>query len=195
MSVKAIFLDKDGTLIENVPYNIDPKLIRLTPKACEGLKIMQKNGFKIFVFSNQSGLARGYFTLSDLKKAIKTIKNLLVSDGITVDGFYFCPHLKTGLIKKYAKDCSCRKPKIGMIEKAQRDFNLDLENSWVIGDILSDIEAGNRAGCRSILLDNGSETKWLAGQFRTPDYKARDLLDAADFIVKEAKNEFFKNFK
>ncbi len=171
-------------MIENVPYNVNPKLIRLTPGACEGLKIMQKNGFKIFIFSNQSGLARGYFMLPALNKAFKTIEKLLESSGVNIDGFYFCPHLPQGLIKTYAKVCSCRKPKTGMLKKAREKFNLDLKNCWVVGDILNDIETGNRAGCRSILVDNGHETEWLTGKFRTPEYKASDLLDAANFIIK-----------
>lgn len=189
---KAIFLDKDGTLIEDVPYNVNPKSIRLVPFAYQGLQVMQNNGFKIFIFSNQSGIAKGYFTILDLEKVFKTIQKQLAPFRVKIDAFYFCPHHPEGVVKKYAKVCNCRKPKIGLLTKAQKDFNLDLKNCWVIGDILGDIEAGNRAGCRSVLVDNGNETEWLAGPLKTPDYKAKDLLDAANFIIQQASESFTK---
>lgn len=179
---KACFLDKDGTLIEDFPYNVNPSYIHLTPLAGKGLKLIQDAGYKLFIFSNQSGIARGYFTHQDLEAVFLTIKELLIPFEVEIDAFYFCPHHPQGLVKKYSIECDCRKPKTGLLKKAKKDFNLDLNKCWVIGDILSDVEAGKKAGARSILMDNGNETEWLAGEKRIPDYRAANLLDAGLYI-------------
>jgi D-glycero-D-manno-heptose 1,7-bisphosphate phosphatase len=180
---RAIFIDKDGTLIENLPYNVDPHLIRLSAGAGKSLLALQEAGYRIVVISNQSGVARGMFTEEDLGPVVVQLRHLLGNAGVRLDGFYFCPHHPAGSIEKYAFACDCRKPQPGMIRQAAEDLGIDLASSWMIGDILDDVEAGHAAGCRSILIDDGKETEWIPGPLRTPDAKVPNLAAAADLIL------------
>src|SRR3954467_505034 len=180
---KAVFLDKDGTLIPDVPYNVNPDLITLQPGVIEGLDLLQNAGYVFVVISNQAGVARGYFQLDDLEKVKQKIDLLLSVKDIKIEKYYFCPHHPDGKIAQFATACNCRKPMPGMILQALEELNIEASGSWMIGDILNDAEAGNRAGCRTIIIENGNETEWLAGPFRTPDYTAAHFLDAAHFIL------------
>lgn len=180
---KAVFIDKDGTLIHDIPYNVDPELIRLQEGAGDGLKLLKDKGYLLIVVSNQSGVARGYFPEEALVAVKERIQQELRSEGVQLDGFYTCPHHPCGIVDKYTIRCSCRKPEPGLLLRAAADFNVDLSKSWMIGDILHDVEAGNRAGCRTILIDNGNETEWVPGKYRTPNYKVRNIGDAARIIV------------
>jgi D-glycero-D-manno-heptose 1,7-bisphosphate phosphatase len=184
----AVFLDKDGTLIPDVPYNVDPELIVLQDNTIEGLKKLKAKGYLLIVISNQAGVARGFFKEEALDQVKEKLQQLMQSKGVELDGFYFCPHHPDGTIREYAMDCNCRKPKAGMFLKAAKDFNIDLSKSWMIGDILHDVEAGNSAGCKSILIDNGNETEWYMNEFRKPDYMANNINDAANHILYIAKN-------
>lgn len=177
---KAIFIDKDGTLIYNVPYNVEPDRIALYPETIEALSSLKERGYLLIVISNQSGVARGYFEEHALE-AVKERLNILLGD-INIDGFYYCPHHPQGIIERYTMECDCRKPQPGMILQAAKDFQVDLSQSWMIGDILSDAEAGNRAGCRTILVNNGNETEWEMNSLRKPTYIAKDLAEASQLI-------------
>jgi len=180
---KAVFIDKDGTLITNVPYNANPELIRLEPGAAAALQLLHENGYALVVVSNQSGIARGYFENQDMQAVQNRIAALLHYHGIQLDGFFYCPHHPQGSVKEYAIDCMCRKPKPGMLLQAAGLLDLDLRQSWMIGDILHDVEAGNRAGCRTVLLDNGNETEWMINSYRQPSYITGGLLEAARLII------------
>ncbi len=180
MAVNAVFLDKDGTLVENVPYNADPAKIRLAAGAGEALRAMQAAGYRIFVVSNQSGVARGYFPERALAGVLKRLRELLVAQGVELAGFYYCPHHPEG-------GCACRKPAPGLILRAAHEHEVDLKRSWLVGDILDDVEAGRRAGCRTVLIDNGNETEWRDGAERKPDFKVADLPGAARVIEEGAR--------
>ena len=156
MAVKVIFLDKDGTLIPDIPYNVDPARI---------------------------SLARGLFTETDLIGVEARLRELLGAYDIPLAGFYYCPHHVAGSLPDYAITCQCRKPEPGMILRAAREFDVDLSASWMIGDILNDIEAGRRAGVRTVLIDNGNETEWILTTMRQPHYRAGDLSQAAQMIL------------
>ena len=180
---RAVFLDKDGTIIEDAPYNVDPRRIRLTPGAGAALRRLSDAGYKLIVVSNQSGVARGYFAASALRGVERRVAELLAPHGVALSGFYCCPHHPEGVVPEYAVSCECRKPQPGMILTAAREHGIALKASWIVGDILNDVEAGRRAGCRAILLDNGNETEWELNRFRLPDCVAADLQDAADRIL------------
>ncbi|HEY0897529.1 MAG TPA: HAD-IIIA family hydrolase, partial [Sphingobacteriaceae bacterium] len=111
------------------------------------------------------------------------LRSLLAEGNVTLDGFYFCPHHPSGTIPGYATACRCRKPLPGMLFQAASDHGIDLGRSWMIGDILHDVEAGSRAGCRTILINNGNETEWISGEHRVPHSMADDLRQAAEFIL------------
>lgn len=184
---KAVFIDKDGTLIPDIPYNVNPDLITLSEEVIPGLQLLEAEGYLLIIISNQSGVARGYFPIEALKGVEEKITELLSDHDIKIKDFYFCPHYTEGTVEKYIVDCDCRKPKPGMILRACKDHNIDAINSWMIGDILNDVEAGNRAGCKTVLLDNGNETEWTTGDIRTPTFLATGFLRAANFIVNYTK--------
>lgn len=182
--MRAIFLDKDGTLVENVPFNVNPALIQLTWQAGQALQIFRSLGYKLIVVSNQSGIAKGLFTETALKPVENRLAERLIQYGVTLDGFYYCPHSPDGVVSRYAISCTCRKPMPGMLLRAAKEHGIDLEQSWMIGDILHDVEAGRRAGCNTVLIDNGNETEWKLSPLRTPDLKVADLFQAATLIAR-----------
>lgn len=187
---RAVFIDKDGTLISNVPYNADPDKIVLEYGAVEGLRLLQERGYALIVVSNQAGIAHGYFREEEMQPVIGRVRQLLYEGGIVLDGFYYCPHHPAGKIAQYTVSCMCRKPLPGMLLQAAEEMDLFLPESWMIGDILHDVEAGNRAGCRSILLNKGNETVWEANDYNKPEHIADDMLEAARLIVKHSTAKF-----
>lgn len=187
MKERAVFLDKDGTLIDDVPYNADPAKMRLSPGAAEGIRSLAEAGFRLFVVSNQSGVARGHFAEQDLSAVEDRLRTLMTEAGAKLDGFYYCPHYPDGSVTEYSFVCDCRKPEPGMIVNAAREHAIDVAQSWLVGDILDDVEAGRRAGCRTILIDNGHETEWRTTSERTPDHVAADLIEAAEVILSRSQ--------
>lgn len=175
---KAIFIDKDGTLIHNVPYNVNPDLIRFEKTAFESMYLLQQQGFLIIIITNQPGIALKYYKEEDLKQVEDTISKLLLKNKVTLQGFYYCPH-------SAESECACRKPRPGLLKKAANDLQIDLSQSWMIGDILNDVEAGNRSGSKTILIDNGNETEWVVGNQRTPDFIVKNLHEAAEIILQQ----------
>jgi D,D-heptose 1,7-bisphosphate phosphatase len=185
----AIFLDKDGTLIDDVPYNVDPDRIRLSANAGAGLALMRDAGYRLFIISNQSGVARGLFGEAALDAVWRRIDALLAPCQVEIDGVYWCPHHPEGAVPAYARECECRKPQPGMLLRAAAEHDIDLSRSWMIGDILHDVEAGHRAGCASVLIDNGNETEWQMSALRQPDIVAADLLAAAQAICMQQRRQ------
>jgi D-glycero-D-manno-heptose 1,7-bisphosphate phosphatase len=176
LKFKAVFLDKDGTIIPDIPYNVNTDLISLSEGAVEALQLFQSYGYLLIIVTNQSGVAHGYFSLNEVE-AVKDALNTMCSRlGIYLDGFYCCPHHPDG-------DCECRKPKPGLLLKAADEMDIDLSSSWMIGDILNDVEAGKKAGCKTVLIDNGNETEWILNEYLHPEHKARDLAEAARYIL------------
>lgn len=181
---KAVFLDKDGTLVEDVPYNVDPAKIRFTQRAFEALRQLQENDFLLIVVTNQSGVALGYFKEEELQIVEVSLRATLQTQHVQLNGFYYCPHAPT---RTSEAGCSCRKPAPGLLVQAAQELSIHLAASWMIGDILNDVEAGHRAGCKAILIENGNETEWELNKFRTPDYTVKDLKEAADIICTQEK--------
>ena len=184
---KAIFIDKDGTLIEDIPYNVDPTLLRFMDGALEALKTFRRLRFSIFVVSNQSGIARGYFDQEDLHHLRVSLDKMLKARGVQVEEFFFCPHHPEGQVAPYNVECNCRKPQPGMILRAAEEFNIDLTHSWMIGDILHDVEAGNRAGCKTVLLNNGHETVWEISEYRQPTAMVSSFEEAVRVIAHQCE--------
>jgi histidinol-phosphate phosphatase family protein len=183
MGVAAVFLDKDGTLVEDVRYNVEPERIRLMPGAAEGLRQLHAAGYPLVVVSNQSGVARGLFAEEALVAVEGRLRKLVADVGVPLAGFYYCPHHPEGTVPAYAVECDCRKPAPGLLLRAARERGFDLSRSWLVGDILNGVEAGRRAGCRTILLDNGHETESAMSPERMPEFTASDLVEAARIIT------------
>jgi D,D-heptose 1,7-bisphosphate phosphatase len=178
----AVFLDKDGTLIPDIPYNVAPDRISLYPGVGAGLRQLHQAGYLLIVVSNQSGVARGYFPETALEGVEQRLRSLLEQEGVPLAGFYYCPHHPEGKNAEYAIACTCRKPQPGLLHQAVRDHAIDLSQSWLIGDILNDIEAGRAAGCRTILIDNGNETEWQLDRQRLPHHLAVNFWEATQII-------------
>lgn len=184
---RAIFFDNDGTLIEEIPFNVDPHKIVLTKGATEALNLL-KGKFQFHSVSNQSGVALGIFSEKDLWKVRDRLQELFNNIGAELDGFHFCPHFPQGNITSYAVSCDCRKPGTRMLEEASLEFGIDLKRSWMIGDHLDDVECGKRSGCRTILLDNACESSHQEDKWRVPDFRAKDLEEAASIILAQESN-------
>lgn len=186
---KAVFIDKDGTLIHDLPYNVDTGRIVLRVDAGPALARLQGAGFALVLVTNQPGVARGLFEEGELAGVWSAIARQLAAFGVALDAIYYCPHHPQGSNRRYTQACACRKPEPGLLFRAAAEHGYDLAGSWLIGDILDDIEAGRAAGCRTVLLDVGSETEWRPGIWREPHYTAASLSEAAEHIVGFAKAE------
>ncbi len=187
-------MDKDGTLIPDIPYNVNPDLVTISEAMLTFIEDVRSEGFLFIIVSNQSGIAKGIFTDEALAAVWRKISAILQEHGQSVDGIYYCPHDASPYITADNVLCNCRKPRPGMLLQAAKDFDIDLSASWMIGDILHDVEAGNRAGCRTILLDNGNETEWRVNEYRKPGHVVRRIQEATMFILQqenyEAKQEY-----
>lgn len=178
---RAILLDRDGTLVHPYHYPSRPEHLQLYDNIGLELRALQEHGFLLIVITNQSGLARGYFTMDDLQCMHAHLQQELSVWQVRIDGIYYCPHHIDGVIPELAVTCACRKPQPGMLLEAARDFTLDLSSSWFVGDFLDDVEAGNRAGCRTILVDYGKKAREEA-TIRVPDFVAASTQHALSII-------------
>jgi histidinol-phosphate phosphatase family protein len=178
----AVFLDKDGTVLCNVPYNVDPGKMQFAPGASAGLARLGQLGMPLIIISNQPGIGLGLFGPEDLVVMHRHLAAMFREVGATLAGFYYCPHHPQAAVARYAGVCACRKPAPGLLRLAAACHDVDLRRSWFIGDILDDVEAGRRAGCRTILLDNGNETEWRTGGWRTPERIEPDLDCASRWV-------------
>jgi histidinol-phosphate phosphatase family protein len=179
----VVFLDKDGTLIENVAMNVEPTKIRLTPGADRALARLGHAGFRIAVVTNQAGVAFGRFPESALSGVEERLRTLLAACGVPLAAFEYCPHHPDATVARYRVSCACRKPAPGLVERAARSLGADRCRSWLVGDILDDVEAAHRAGFRAVLFDSGGETEWRLTPARIPDAIVTKLDDAVDVIL------------
>ena len=195
MKPKAVFLDRDGTLIVDQKFAFDPHRIQLTPDSPAALRRLQEAGYRLIVVTNQSGVARGYFDEEAVRTMHRHVGEALRAQGVEVEAFYYCPHHPEGQVREYAVECECRKPRPGLILRAGRELGLDLGASWLVGDILDDVIAGQRAGCRTVLLVDGAGAEKAGGnnmvqpEATQPTVKAHDLLAAAGLILSREERE------
>jgi histidinol-phosphate phosphatase family protein len=172
---KAIFLDRDGTIAEDVNYCRKVEDFHILPMVPEAIKILNSQGYKVVVITNQSGVARGYFSEERLGEIHHKMNRELLNRGAKVDAIYYCPHHPD-------KKCNCRKPGIALFNRAINDIGIDLMSSYVIGDRQMDIEAGKTLGCGTVHVTTGPDgSKELAIQ---ADFEAKNLLEAAEWIIK-----------
>lgn len=184
----AVFLDRDGTLIEERNYLDRVELIAPFAGAASALARLRDAGFALVVVTNQAGVARGYFDEDFVRRAHEHLAALFARDGIVLDGYYYCPHHPEGTVEPYRRVCACRKPAPGMVEQAARDLSLDVARSYVVGDKWIDVELAQNAGARGILVRTGYGATIEA---EPPDgvhpFAIVDTLaEAADVIVAEA---------
>lgn len=157
MSLKAIFLDRDGTLNVDVNYLYKIEDFAWVPEAREALAYLVQQGYTLFVITNQSGIARGYYTIAQMEQLHEHMNQELAQVGAHIEKFYYCPHhQKEGVLPEYVKDCDCRKPKPGMLLQAMAEYDIDKAASLMIGDSKRDVEAAEAAGIRGVLYKGGS---------------------------------------
>jgi len=188
MKKPAVFLDRDGTINEQMGYINHVSRFKILPRVPQAIRLLNRHGFFVLVVSNQSGVARGYYPL-DL---VETIHHFMVTrikeKKAIIDGIFFCPHHPAGSVPEFSRDCDCRKPKTGLIDKACRAFDIDLRRSFVVGDMCTDMELAHRAGVKGVMVKTGyglGEMEYLLPQkIEKPAHIAEDLLDAVRWIVR-----------
>lgn len=173
----AIFLDRDGTINKDVGYISEPEKFEFLPNALEGMKMLHDMGYRLIIVTNQGGIGLGYFTKEDFYQVNKKMLHGVSQFGILIDKIYFCPH-------SLAETCDCRKPAIGLLQRAQNEMTVDLAHSYFIGDSSVDIETGKNFGIHTILIQNDPEKNMSALKVK-PDFIATDLLHAANIILEE----------
>jgi len=182
MANKAIFLDRDDTLIEDPGYINRPEQVKLLDGVDKALIEFRAMGYKLIVVSNQSGVARGIISEKALDEIHDRLKQMLAEKGAPLDRIYYCPYHPDGVIEKYRKESDWRKPGPGMLLAAAGEMDIDLKQSWMIGNSNRDIEAGSRAGCKTILINHHSEQRKLGEP--NPDYRAVNIKEAVNIIKK-----------
>lgn len=180
----AVFLDRDGTICEEVGYLNHVSRFRMFPFAAAALQRLNDAGYAVIVVSNQSGVARGYFPESLVQQVNQLMVQQLSEAGAKVDAVYYCPHASSD-------NCSCRKPKTGMLERAASEHGIDLKRSFVVGDRHGDVQLAQNAQASGILVRTGygeGELAWHAAKWPTPpDFIADDLSEAVDWILRQAR--------
>lgn len=182
----AVFLDRDGTINEEVGYLDNPADLRLIPGAAEAIRLLNDAGVPVIVVTNQAGIGRGYFSEARVKAIHERLAKLLAAHGAHLNAIYYCPH--------HPDDgCDCRKPNPGMLKRAAEEHGIDLGRSFVVGDKVSDVEAGRRAGCRTVLVLTGYGTE-AQEMFKRldfqPNFTARDLLEAVRWILTQQCTDY-----
>ncbi len=187
MADPAVFLDRDGTLNEQMGYINHLSRLKVLAGVGRAVKRLNQAGFKIIVISNQSGVARGYFPESLVDEVNQVLAERLAADGAMIDRFYTCCHLPGAQVKAYDLDCDCRKPRPGLILQAARDFKLDLTQSFAVGDRIIDVDCAHRAKVRGVLVrtgyGRGEEQYLLPASAVRPDFIADDLNEAVTWIL------------
>ena len=186
----AIFLDRDGVLIEDVDLLTNPADIRILGGVPQALKSLKEAGFRLIVVSNQTVVARGLMSEPRMTALNDDVEQRLLQNGApAIDGFYFCPHHPSAKLPAYRVDCVCRKPRPGLLTRAAKEYGIDLASSFMIGDRITDIIAGAKAGCRTILVQTGAhlapaiENSEPLDTTVSPDHTCRDLPEAARWIL------------
>ncbi|GAG06725.1 unnamed protein product, partial [marine sediment metagenome] len=189
MKQTVVFLDRDGTIVEDLGYIDDPDRVRLLPGAAEAIRRFADMGYLVVLVSNQSGVARGLFDEAALSRVHARLEELLEADGAGLDGTYYCPYLDgpAAKVDAYRRDSDLRKPRPGMLLQAAGDLSVDLSGSWMIGDSPTDVEAGVGAGCRTVFINHGGfdGDDSSTGAMHTAD----SLLDAARIVEAEMKRD------
>ena len=180
----AVFLDRDGTINEEVGYMDSLEKLKIIPEAFEAIRLINQNGMKAVVITNQSGVARGLFSEEFVQTVHAIIQEQLKAGQAFIDAFYHCPHHPTEGQGVYLQTCNCRKPAPGLLFKAADEMEIDLGQSYMIGDMPKDVEAAKRAGAKGILVRTGYGQEHRAFDVE-PDYIAGNILDAVRWILKD----------
>jgi D-glycero-D-manno-heptose 1,7-bisphosphate phosphatase len=182
----GVFLDRDGTIIRDVGYLRRPEQIEILPRVPEALRLLREHGFKIVIVTNQSGIARGFFSENDLVEIHQALKRKLAEHDVALDGIYYCPHHPTEGLGPYRTSCDCRKPNDALAKQAARELKVDLSRSYVVGDKPTDIELAVRIGAKGIQIRDGV-SKFSGREKSLAFLVVEDLWQAAEWICKDVQ--------
>jgi D-glycero-D-manno-heptose 1,7-bisphosphate phosphatase len=191
VSVKkpAVFLDRDGTINEQMGYINHLSRFVIFPGVAEAVKLLNTHEFWVIVITNQGGVARGYYPIELMHEIHALLRRSLKNEGAVIDGIFYCPHHPAGIVPEYSITCDCRKPKTGLIDQALESFDIDMTNSCMVGDRYVDVELASRLNLKGILVKTGyglGEIDYVVPQMPIrPHYVAQDLLDAVKWILGE----------
>ncbi|MFZ0450473.1 MAG: HAD family hydrolase [Desulfatiglandaceae bacterium] len=192
MKKPAVFLDRDGTINEQMGYINHPSRFFLLPGTADAIRLLNANGFLAIVVSNQSGVARGYFPVELVHEIHAKMEEMLEKGRARLDGIFFCPHHRRGTVPEYSVKCNCRKPETGLIEQACRKLAIDMARSYVVGDRCQDLEMARSASLKGVLVltgyGRGEREYLLPGSSAKPVHVAKDLLEAVQWIINFKKN-------
>lgn len=185
----AIFLDRDGTVSEEVGYVNHLDRFKLLPRSLEAIRRINQSAFLAVLVTNQAGVARGYFKEPLVQQVHRKLTEMLAAGGAHLDGIYYCPHHPSAGLPPYRRDCECRKPRPGMVRAAERDLDIDVARSFMVGDKHSDIGFAHSLGMKGVLVETGygrgELEQWGEGWEERPDAIAEDLLGAVEWILSE----------
>jgi len=182
---RAVFLAKDGVVVHSGPPGAETPRLRLVNDVGPGLRLLRDAGFSFEVVAREPGVARGLYDEGSLEAVRRQLDELLAVEGIVLAGYSYCPHDPHGVRRGYAVECVCRPPQPGLLKRAAQERRLHLGRSWLIGATLDDVEAGVRAGCRTVMLDDGHEREWRMSEARLPHHVAQGFDEAALLILED----------
>jgi D-glycero-D-manno-heptose 1,7-bisphosphate phosphatase len=182
---RAVFMDRDGTLIEEVGYVDRLERLALFPWSVDAVRLLNQAGYKVVVVTNQAGVARGMVDESFVGEAHRHLAARMAAGGARIDAFYYCPHHPDSAIEAYRRDCDCRKPRPGMLHAAERDVGIDLAQSFMIGDRWPDLQAGRAAGTQAVLVRTGygRSEEQRPPEGISADAVVDNLIDAVSWIL------------
>lgn len=187
MKKPAVFIDRDGTINEQMGYINHLSRFRLLPGVADAIRLLNKNNFLTIIVTNQSGVARGYFPIELLNEVHSFMIETLRRDDANIDAVFFCPHYPGGKVPEYSRECDCRKPGTGLIDQARASFDIDMSGSYLVGDHTTDLELAHRCSIEGIMVRTGYGTGEISHVLHQtpikPCYIAEDLLDAVRWII------------
>ena len=185
---KTVFLDRDGTINQDIGYLNHPDQLELIPRAADAIRLLNDAGFLVVVITNQAGVAKGLIPEEQLPAIQEAFFSLLQKEGAEIDGYYFCPHYPEGSVEKYTCSCECRKPAPGLLLKASEDMDIDFKRSYVVGDKVSDVQLAHNVGATGVLVLTGygrDELNRYPEDYAPSHYTCNDLYDAVQWILKQ----------
>ncbi|MBW1805358.1 MAG: HAD family hydrolase [Deltaproteobacteria bacterium] len=187
MKRPAVFMDRDGTINEQMGYINHLSRFVILPGVAEAIRLLNENDFLAIIVSNQSGVARGYFPIELVHEIHATLNRVLKEKDAVIDGIYFCPHYPRGDLAEYCHECDCRKPKTGLIDQACESFDIDISSSYMVGDRYTDMELARRSNLKGVLVETGyglGDMEYILPKKSVkPDHIAKDLLGAVQWIL------------
>jgi D-glycero-D-manno-heptose 1,7-bisphosphate phosphatase len=189
--LSAVFIDRDGTLIEEVGYLDRPERVELYPWSIDAIRVLNRRGLPVVLVSNQSGVARGFFAMSVVDAVHERLADLLAAGGARIDAYYYCPHHPDGKVREFARACDCRKPARGLVDRAVTEFGIDPSRSFTVGDRWLDVALARSVGGRGILVRTGygaREEERPQGTL-VADAVVNNLIEAAGWILRHADSD------